>query len=115
MIFGARKVILTIGQNKIVRDLEAAFQRIEKVISPGHAKNRGFNTPCVQKGECVDCRVKDRLCNVVAILEGKLMMTDTTVVLIGEDLGLGWDPQWPQERIDKIWENYVAKCWRPNL
>ena len=115
MIFGARKVILAIGQNKIVRDLETAFERIKKVIAPGHARNRGFDTPCVHKGECVDCRVKDRLCNVVAILEGKIPMTDITVVLIGEDLGLGWDPEWPRERIDRIWNNYVAKCWRPDL
>lgn len=115
MIFGARKVILVLGQNKIVKNLEGAFERIKRVIAPGHARNRGFNTPCVHKGECVDCRVKDRLCNVVAILEGKLQMTDTTVVLIGEDLGLGWDPEWPFERIDRIWNNYVAKCWRPDL
>jgi len=115
MVFGAKKVILVLGQNKIVKDLASAFRRIEKVISPGHAKHRGFETPCVQKGECVDCRVKERICNVIAILEGKPMMTDITVILVGEDLGLGWDPNWPHERIEKIWSNYVAKCWRPDL
>jgi hypothetical protein len=84
MIFGAKKVILVLGQNKIVKDLVSAFGRIEKVISPGHAKHRGFETPCVQKGECVDCRVKERICNVIAILEGRPMMTDITVILVGE-------------------------------
>lgn len=31
VIFGARKVILAIGQNKTVKDMEAAFQRIKRL------------------------------------------------------------------------------------
>jgi len=34
---------------------------------------------------------------------------DFTIVLTGEDLGLGWDPDWPQERIDKITAGYRAE------
>jgi hypothetical protein len=28
------------------------------------------------------------------------------VVIVDEDLGLGWDPAWPQERKDKIYDGY---------
>lgn len=28
------------------------------------------------------------------------------VVLVDDDLGLGWDPNWPQERIDRIMAEY---------
>jgi len=56
----SRKVILVVGQNKIVENLNEAFQRIKKVISPSHAKNRGINVSCVGKGECVDCHVKGK-------------------------------------------------------
>jgi hypothetical protein len=28
------------------------------------------------------------------------------VVIVGEDLGLGWDPSWLQDRIDKIYSEY---------
>jgi hypothetical protein len=115
MVFGAPRVILAIGRNKIVRDLEAAFARLKKVICPRHAANRGFRTPCALNGECSDCRSPERICNAITILQGKPMRTDTWVVLIGEDLGLGWDPEWPPERIERVWRNYVAHCWRPNL
>ena len=111
----SRKVILVVGQNKIVENLKDAFQRIKKVISPSHAKNRGINVPCVGKGECVDCHVKGRICNVIVILEGKPKRTEIEVIIIGEDLGLGWDPKWPKKRIETIWENYQKKCWKPTI
>ena len=109
----SRKVILVVGQNKIVENLNEAFQRIKKVISPKHAKNRNIDVPCVDKGECVDCRAKERICNVMVILEGKPKRTEIEVIIIGEDLGLGWDLNWPNKRIETIWENYQKKCWKP--
>ena len=115
MIFGAHKVIIALGQNKVVEDIEDAFCRIRKVIAPAHAKNRGFHTPCVRKGECVDCLHKNRICNVLGILQAKPMYADVSVVLIGEDLGLGWDPNWPLERIEMIWQAYVKDSWKPEM
>lgn len=50
----SRKVILVVGQNKIVENLDEAFQRIKKVISPKHAKNRNISVPCVETGKCID-------------------------------------------------------------
>jgi len=61
VVMALRKVILVVGQNKIVENLRDAFQRIKRVISPSHAKNRGINAPCVSKGECVDCHAKERM------------------------------------------------------
>lgn len=115
MIFGAPKVIIALGQNKIVEDIEDAFRRIRKVIGPAHAKNRGYPVPCVRKGECVDCLHKNRICNVLGILEARPMMQDVSVVLIGEDLGLGWNPNWPPSRIERIWQAYVEVCWNPEI
>lgn len=111
----SRKVILVVGQNKIVENLDEAFQRIKKVISPSHAKNRGIDVPCVDKGECVDCHVKGRICNILVILEGKPKRTEIEVIIVGEDLGLGWDPGWSSKRIATIWENYQKKCWKPEI
>ena len=28
------------------------------------------------------------------------------ILLVDDDMGLGWDPAWPQERIDKIYAEY---------
>jgi len=109
-----------VGSNKIVRDLDEAFYRIRNVIAPNHIRirsvelgGREFRTPCVVTGECSDCRAIDRACNVFTIIEGKPFRTELDVVIIDEDLGLGWDVSWPQDRLTKIIENYKKFAWVP--
>jgi len=106
MVYGVKKVILLVGRNKIVRDLDEAMERIKKVIAPYHAKNLGLKTPCAFTGECSDCDSPQRICNVTTILWKKPPLMAFTILLVDEDLGLGWDPDWPQERIEKIQETY---------
>ncbi|MBI2527515.1 MAG: lactate utilization protein [Candidatus Rokubacteria bacterium] len=102
MIFGPRKVILVIGTNKIVRDVNEALDRIKNVIAPYHARTKGRRTPCATKGYCTDCRSPERMCNVTTIIEKKPRLTDVAIVLVGEDLGLAWQPDWPEARRERI-------------
>jgi hypothetical protein len=102
MFFGVNQVVLLVGANKIVRNLEEALERVQKVISPYHAKYLGLNTPCAATGECSDCNSPQRICNITTIISKKPPLVDFLIVLVGEDLGLGWDPEWPKERIEKI-------------
>jgi hypothetical protein len=97
-----KQVILLVGANKIVRDLGEALERVQKVISPYHAKYLGLSTPCAATGECSDCNSPQRICNITTIISKKPPLVDFLIVLVGEDLGLGWDPEWPKERIEKI-------------
>jgi hypothetical protein len=120
MFWGHPLSIVVVGKNKIVRNLEEAFQRIRNIIAPTHFRIRSAElggrkreTPCVATGECVDCRATDRGCNVFTIIEGKPSQTDLNVILVSQDLGLGWDPSWPQERIAKILESYKQFVWVP--
>jgi hypothetical protein len=106
MAFGVKKVVLLVGINKIVRDVDEALERVQKVIAPYHAKYLGLKTPCAVTGECSDCDSPMRICNITTILSKKPPMMDFTIVLVGEDLGLGWDPEWPKERIEKIQSTY---------
>jgi hypothetical protein len=106
MFFGVKQVVLLIGANKIVRDLDEALERVQKTIAPYHAKNLGVNTPCAATGECTDCNSPQRICNITTILSKKPPTVDFLIVLVGEDLGLGWDPEWPEERIEKITSAY---------
>ncbi|MFC2014226.1 lactate utilization protein [Chloroflexota bacterium] len=110
-IFGGNKVILAIGRNKIVRNLDEAIYRIKNVIAPFHAKYKGRKTPCAVTGKCNDCDSSARICNVTIILEKKLGHTDLSVILIDEDLGLGWDPAWSEKRISKIKSEYCQNSW----
>jgi hypothetical protein len=106
MFFGVKKVILLVGTNKIVKDLDEALERVQETIAPFHAKNLGMSTPCAATGECSDCNSPQRICNITTILSKKPPTIDFLVVLVGEDLGLGWDPAWPRERIEKITSAY---------
>jgi len=111
IIYAAPRVILAVGRNKIVKDVSAAIDRIRNVLAPAHAKQKGYKTPCAEKGKCYDCNSPDRLCNITLILEKKPLSTDISVVLINEDLGLGWDPGWDETRIAGIRDDYYRYSW----
>jgi len=111
MIFGPRKVFVVVGRNKIVRDVEEAVFRIKNIIAPFHARVKEFATPCAKTGKCVDCDSAKRVCSVTTILEKKPWRTDMTVIVVDEDLGLGWDEAWSIERIDRIKSNYERVTW----
>jgi hypothetical protein len=106
MIFGPKKVILVIGMNKLVRDIDEAFDRIKNTIAPYHAKSEGKKPPCTISGRCSDCKSPDRICSVTTIIEKKPFHTEIAVILVGEDMGLGWNPSWPEERKKKITSVY---------
>ena len=111
IIYGAPRVILAIGRNKIVKDVDDAIYRIKNVIAPAHAQRKGRKTPCAVTGKCNECDSPDRLCSVTIILEKKPLYTDLAVILINEDLGLGWDPTWDEKHIGKIRSSYYENTW----
>ena len=114
MIFGSPKVIIVAGKNKIVPDVDQALKRIKNVIAPVHAKHKSMRVPCATAGECVDCSSKERLCNITAIMEKQPHGADITVVLVDEDLGLGWDVSWPKDRRQRIESQYGEVTWEFN-
>lgn len=111
-IFGPTNVILPVGRNKIVEDVDQAIHRIKNVIAPAHARHRKRKVPCVTKGECVDCSAKERICCVTVIIEKQPHLGQITVVLVDEDLGLGWDVSWPKERQRGIRSRYEKVTWQ---
>lgn len=111
MIFGPKKVFITIGRNKIVKDVEDALYRIKNIIAPFHAKTKRFATPCAQTGKCSDCCAPKRICSVISIIEKRPWRTEVSVILVNEDLGLSWDETWPEDRILKIKSNYEKVTW----
>jgi hypothetical protein len=120
MFWGHPTSVVVVGRNKIVKNLDEAFDRIRKVIAPNHSHIRSAElgggksrTPCAVTGECNDCRAPDRICNIFVIIEGKPYFTDLSVVIVNEDLGLGWDPAWGQGRINQIVERYKRFVWVP--
>jgi L-lactate utilization protein LutC len=86
--FGPRHVVIMVGRNKIVPDLEAAMDRVRNLAAPGNAMRFGLRTPCVKTSFCSDCASADRICNNWAITEKSYPRGRIHVVLINCDLGL---------------------------
>jgi L-lactate utilization protein LutB len=87
LTFGPKATLVVMGANKIVRDLDEAFTRIETVASPLNNKRLSRPNPCTKSGECEDCQGPTRVCRVYQILERKPSLSDFTVVVVGEPLG----------------------------
>ena len=111
MIWCLRKSIVVVGRNKIVKDVDKAIYRIRNTITPTFAKRRELRLPCAKAGRCVDCNVPERACNITVVIEKRPPLTNMTVVMVDEDLGLGWDPEWSHERIDEIRHKYEQFDW----
>ena len=98
MIYGPAKVILVIGTNKIVKNVDEALERIHQYAAPINAKrhylkhhDQNFiDLPCIKTGGCVDCRHEWRICNYTTIIEGAVSRHQgrINVVLVGEELGI---------------------------
>ncbi len=85
--FGPTKTIVVVGVNKIVRDLDEAFARIESWAAPMNNKRLDKPNPCVKAGVCMDCDGDTRICRVYQILRKRPSGTDFTVIVVGEELG----------------------------
>lgn len=98
LAFGPRKVILVIGANKIVANVEEALRRIREVAAPMNARRHMVRhgmaeLPCTKTGSCSDCRHPRRICCATLILEYQRQPMERrdpriNVVLVGEELGL---------------------------
>jgi L-lactate utilization protein LutB len=86
-IFGPSQVILTVGMNKIVRDLTAGLDRVRNVAAPMDCRRIGRKTPCIKTGRCEDCDSPDRLCRALTIIERVPSRSKITVLLVKEPLG----------------------------
>jgi hypothetical protein len=85
--FGPRNVIILIGRNKIVADLDDAMFRIKNYAAPVNAMRLDTKTPCVATGCCEECRSPNRICNTWTVTEKSYPKGRVRVVLINEDLG----------------------------
>ncbi|MBS1114152.1 MAG: hypothetical protein H6Q92_1915 [Nitrospirae bacterium] len=86
--FGPKDVIVLVGRNKIVADLEDAMMRIKNFAAPANAMRLGMKTPCAKTSYCEECKSKDRICNNWTITEKSFPKGRIKVVLINENLGL---------------------------
>lgn len=87
MCFGPKKVVLVVGMNKVVPDLDTALNRAKHYAAPINAIRLKLKTPCAETGRCHDCDSPERICNMWSIIEGHRLQNRIHVKLVGDDLG----------------------------
>jgi L-lactate utilization protein LutB len=83
--FGAGRVILVAGMNKIVPDLAAALERVRNVAAVGECRKLEKRTPCAVTGRCDNdaCRGPERQCGKILIIENEKIAGRITLLLVG--------------------------------
>lgn len=87
LIYGPEHVIVMVGMNKLVPDLDAAFARIHNVAAPMNTIRLDIKTPCQKTGLCADCTSPDTICCQTVVTRYSRVPGRIKVILIGEDLG----------------------------
>jgi len=87
MIFGPKRVIVIAGYNKIVKDLDAAHERLKAIACPANCVRLDRKTPCTETGHCMDCRSTDRICSSYVTHRYQQNAGRIHVILVNEALG----------------------------
>ncbi len=96
--FGPKSVIVIAGFNKIVKDLDEAFDRLRNVAAPLNTKRLSCKTYCAGTGRCVSlndpdskpgdgCKSEQRICCSYMVTSFQRKKDRIKVILVGEELG----------------------------
>ena len=87
MLYGPDKVILVVGANKIVKNIDEAVKRNKAVSGPANAKRLNTDTPCSKVGYCMDCKSNDRICCEYTVIKRQRTADRMNVIFINDVLG----------------------------
>lgn len=93
--FGPKKVIMVVGKNKIVPDLDSAVKRVKTIAAPKNCKRLSCDTYCSIKGHCADmeggigkgCGSPARICRHYLVSAKQAQKDRINVIIVDEDLG----------------------------
>ncbi len=85
--FGPKNVVIVVGRNKIVSDMEEAMIRVKEFAAPVNAIRLKRKTPCTKTAECENCSSPERICNMWSIIEKSAPKGRIKIILINQDIG----------------------------
>lgn len=86
LCFGPKQVIIVVGKNKVVTDVDSAFKRIKTMACPSNAQRLNLKTPCAITGKCSNC-LEGTMCAQEVITRYSRHDNRIKVILVGENLG----------------------------
>ena len=87
LLYGPKQVVILVGMNKIVRNIEDGINRIQTLACPPNATRLHCNTPCANVGVCGNCHEDDCMCCNIVVTRHNRHKGRIKVTLIAEDLG----------------------------
>ena len=84
---GPRNVLMIVGMNKVVKDVENAVSRARNEAAPINAQRFDLSTPCAKTGACFDCKSPDTICCQFLITRFSKIAKRIKVILVNDDLG----------------------------
>ena len=87
MIYGPESVVVVIGANKIVADIDAAITRVKKIAAPANTVRLSCETPCAKTGECMNCNSPARICCNFVVMSNQRVKDRIKVIIMDEILG----------------------------
>jgi L-lactate utilization protein LutB len=87
MMFGPTKVILVVGVNKIVKNVDEAIKRNKEISAPANAKRLNKSTPCTKVGYCIDCKSNEKICRQYSLIASQGRKDRIHVIFLNEEIG----------------------------
>ncbi len=87
MLYGPDKVILLVGVNKIVKDIDEAIKRNREICAPANAKRLNKKTPCAKVGYCMDCKSNEKVCREFTVIASQNRKDRIHVIFMNENIG----------------------------
>ncbi len=87
LIHGPKYVLVIVGMNKLVSDVESGYKRVRNLASPANAKRLGRNTPCFHTGKCGDCLSDECMCSHIVVTRRCSIPGRIKIFFVAEELG----------------------------
>lgn len=98
IVFGPRQVIMVVGINKIVPDINAAIQRVKECAAPPNTQRLSCKTPCAATGKCISldsensfmcdgCKSPQRICCNYVVSAQQRHKNRIKIIIVNEKLG----------------------------
>ncbi len=98
LAFGPKSVVIIVGYNKIVKDLDDAVKRVKTTAAPANTKRLSCNTYCKEFGECAavsqnktdmtsGCGSDNRICCDYLVLAKQRKRGRIKVIIVEKELG----------------------------
>ncbi len=92
--YGPKSVIMVVGINKIVKNIDEAVLRVKNVAAPLNAKRLSCDTYCAKNGHCVKndssydgCNSPERICRTRVICDSQRVKGRIKVIFVNENVG----------------------------